>query len=116
MVRTFEQRVAEVFTEQSPFKTVEEYTEWYLSLMAVELTKDAEKLEQTYRLYTSTYREVPMDELENQVADIISVVDSHLADFGNWEPIDADQFLTVGQEVETGYEVVIYKQGYARAI
>ena len=116
MVRTFEQRVAEMFTEQSPFSTIEEYTEWYLSKKAVDLTTDAQKLEEMYRVFTSPYQEIPMDELENKEVDIIAVVDNHIDDFGWWEHIDTEQFLTIGQEIQTAKDIIIYKQGYARAV
>ena len=115
-IRTFEDRVSEVFTKQSPFSTIEEYTEWFLSKKAVELTKEAEKLEKMYREFTSPYHEVPMDELEHNTVDIIAVVDNHLDDFGWWENIDTEQFLTIGQDIQTGSEGIIYKQGYARAV
>lgn len=119
MVRTFEQRVTEVFAvfgKYPPFSTIEEYTEWYLAKRAVDMTVEAQKLEEMYRVYKSPFQEVPMDELENQVVDIIAVVDNHIDDFGWWENIDAEQFLQKGQDIQTAQDIIIYKQGYARAI
>lgn len=58
-VRTFEERLAEVFTKDSPFKTIEEYTEWYLSKKAFDLTAEAIQLEQSYR--NNFYQEVSIE-------------------------------------------------------
>lgn len=114
-IRTFADRVAEVISKQSPFSSIEEYTEWYLSLMAIDLSKDGVLLEQSYRKYISPFREVPLDTLKHKTVDIIAVVDSHIDDFGYWLSFDAEQLLVRGQELEHGYDIVVYKQGYARA-
>ena len=114
-IRTFADRVAEVISEKALFSTIEEYTEWYLSRKAIDLSKDGELLEQSYRKYISPFREVPLDTLKHKTVDIIAVVDSHIDDFGYWLEFDTDQLLVCGQELEHGYDIVIYKQGYARA-
>lgn len=119
MVRTFEQRVTEVFAvfgKYPPFSTIEEYTEWYLSRRAIDLTKDAEKLEQSYRHFTSPFHEVPLEELNDKAVDIISVVDNDIAHLDYWEQLDVDKFLVKGDVIEQKYDMNIYKQGYARAI
>lgn len=114
VVRTFEERATEILTSNSPFRTIEEYTEWYLERKALDLTQEAIHLEQSYRqnFYQEVYlAEAIKEEQLNTVYDPTELIVDEISfkDFGD-EKMEADEFhLRIGDRIESvgmSYQII----------
>lgn len=109
ITRTFEVRATEILTAHSPFKTVEEYTEWFLEKKGLfDMTEDGEKLNQFFKV-----EEVPLHTLKRKTISIIEIVEEEIDQQELWDlnHLDTDQFLVMGTVQEVGASL-IYRQGH----
>lgn len=100
-----------IFTKDAPFKTVEEYTEWWLTKNGfMDLTKSAERLNEAFRKHH--IKEVSLEIAVNIQVDIISVVESEINEDW-WETsANAEQFLVRGLDRKLDSDETLYLQGY----
>ena len=99
---------AGIFSPQSPFKTVEEYTEWWLEEKGlISLSKEAMEMDEAFWKLC----EVPLEKAKNIRVDIISVVDSEINEDWWENTADTDQFLVTGRVREVNWETTLYLQG-----
>lgn len=110
MIATINNRIAEVLTKDAPFKTVEEYTEWWLTKTNnLDLTQEAVALQKSWNEYHIT--EVSLDRLANKAVDMMAVVIDDLDANNLWDKYtDYDQFLVIGTVQEVGNNHY-YRQG-----
>ena len=110
-MRTIDNRIAEVLSPNSPFKTVEEYTEWWLEKKGLlELSKEAEELQSQWE--TLTQRHISLDRLANKAIDLEDILIQDIDEHNLWDydTVDAEQYLVLGsvQQVSATY---YYRQG-----
>jgi hypothetical protein len=94
-----------LFTEDAPFQTVEEYTEWWVAKSGnLELSKEAEELQEAW--HNLHYQTVTLDRIENKAVNIMDVVDDDLDSYFHMgydtNQDRCEQFLVTGRVTEIG--------------